>query len=101
MEISILDERGYPVEDVRLTREEHGKLLLKAGEHELMMLLRISKYSSDADFDAHELDDLGAELDTVEAAADDDALLAGVVGRLKTLVVTARERGASIAAVGD
>jgi hypothetical protein len=101
LDLAILDERGFPTNEVRISVDEHNRLMEKAASTHSRILLRLHDYYEDADIAPGEIDEFIRDLSDVGRASGDDPAIDRLLAELASLGNLAKSTGMGITAISD
>lgn len=101
LDITILDDTGYPTVNVAVAPERHIELMEQARSLSLPLLSRMWDYYADVDYTPQEAVPLRSEADRLAAQCSGSPELCGLIERLQSLTHLAARDGKQVVAIAD
>lgn len=100
LDITILNEEGYPTDTVSIGVDEHYMLMQSILNLQLLLLSRLEDYYEDVEFRMDEIEQFLSEVEQLLASCSEERILKQL-NLLKELGKRAQEKGTGIVAIAD
>jgi len=101
LDIALLNNAGYPIQEVKVSTEEHSQLLQQAEKLSLPLLSRLRDYYQDVEYTSQETLYLQDEIIRLTTQCSGDPEFCTLIERLQFLVCQAVKDAKNVVAIAD